>query len=675
MARLWMDGFEQSSSSISGKSSTPEAARGGFRRRGRGMRFVRTVLQIPEEQQLGAAVATLGDRWYFCPRRFPSSGATRVWSHLDSGFSGANVRAWLTSAGALSFRNSADVEFLSMPMTIGAWVRIDTLVARGGAPNVQIARDGVTLYNANPGGTLTGTSLGNRIGPPAGAGGDSEWDVDDWSGDDAAMPGAGRIRVLSPTGAGTYAAWTNSDWRAHRDISVANLGSPQQARGAAAGDRMSFVFDVSSVGVVKGYRIGVNSMSTGQTLDYFIRINGVDTTVWSGIATSTSAGLQQRISGIIATPLFSASDTVEIGVRVATGTNADIKGMFLIVEDDGLWPALALDEADPIVRIAVGSFAGSASLQEVTPFGPGVDPDLVLVWGHTSTLGRAAAWMVTHNEDGGRPVDFQNNATNIVGHFAMKAGVLLLPGGSNVNSSGQTYGYLAIRDRTFQMFYPSARPVLATEGADDITVPFPDQAGFDPDFLMTLIAQISGNGMIRDSAHVGDQSNNLTNGLVSDAIQTMAAGAFQVGTSLVGATSAGLQTMALKTAPAVANLFGMLSWVGTGTNPRSLPYPDGMSSPDLIIVVPHTANGAFVRSAYMRSRFMSNAQQLSGSTAASTITSIDAGTFTVDTDGNRSGVTYMGLFFKTGASGEFEFPLDPFGATVPLVWAEAFLET
>lgn len=675
MSRLWIDGFEQSTGATTGKSPTPEAARGGFRRRGRGMRFIRTVLQIPEDQQLGAAVATLCDRWYFCPRRFPSSGATRVWSHLDSGFSGAGVRAWLTSAGALSFRNSADTEFLSIPMTIGTWVRIDTSVARGGAPVVQILKDGVSLYNANPGGTLTGTSLGNRIGPPAGAGGDSEWDVDDWSGDNATVPGAGRIRVLRPTGPGTYATWSNSDWRLQRDMTVSTITAPGRALGAGIGDQMSFVFKVSDVGAVKCYRIGVNTMTTGQTMDYFIRINGTDTTVWSGITSSISGGLQQRISGIITTPLFSAGDTVEIGVRLASGSNVEIKGMFLIVEDDGLWPALALDESDPIVRIAVGSFNGSASPQEVVPFEAGIDPDMVIVWGHTSWSARNVGWLATYDEDGGRVVDLQNNATNVVGHFHMKAGALLLPGAGNVNAAGQVYGYLAIRDRTFQMFYPMARPVQTTEAADDITVPFPDQAGFTPNFLMSMIGQISGNGQIRDSAHVGDQSNNVSNGLVSDAFQTMAAGAYQVGTTLIGATSGPLHVLALRTAPAVANLFGIVSWVGDGTNPRSVNYPTGMASPDLIVVIPHTASGSFFHQPIVRSRFMANAQGMGGSSAPNTVTAINAATFTVDTDGNRSGVTYTALVFKTGASGEFEFPLDPFGATVPLVWAEAFLDT
>jgi hypothetical protein len=295
------------------------------------------------------------------------------------------------------------------------------------------------------------------------------------------------------------------------------------------------------------------------------------------------------------------------------------------------------------LQIKVGSYAGTGVAQDIT--GIGFRPDFVFIKATTFNApfrtkhmrGDATSWLASTNA----------HLTNYI--TALLADGFKLGTGTNVNSNGVTYYYVAMRGSDAQNYFRVGR--YYGDGADGRNFTS-GGLGFTPDLV---IAKQDGatQGVFRSSAHVGDLSSRFDpNSSAADQIQNLQANGFQLGADARVNTAAGEYFFA-----ALKTLSGV-SAVGTFTGDASASRAiTGLGfKPDCVIVKANGTTGARLLTSAMVTNTADSTYMNTTASDTTGILSLDSDGFTVGASDsvNKAATNIIWMAFKQG---NFNVPL------------------
>lgn len=638
------------------------------------------------------------ERFYIRIKRRPTTGPCRVWSNFTT-TGGQSLFLELKTDGTLEFRNVARILGTTSALTLGTWYRIEIRAtcntAAYAAPDpplednsvAELKIDGVSVINVTPtnnGVSLLGIAVRNcqvyrsYLGAE-GVLADAEYDLDDWVADSGGYPGAGQVTVLRATGPGTYSEMTG-DWRRAINLPGSVTASSDGIGSTTSQARQSFTVegfaDRGITGTINAIQIQAFVWTTGLVPNLGIRVNAADN--WGAVL---AGGFNVWTARFLASPGVTVGDTVEVGYRKGADANQHyFNHLSLLVDHDSPDPG---PETDSTIRVTTGSYTGNGTGQTVPV---AFEADFLLIR-RVGGSGVGAYWNRGMGDRGAYPSGLadgqaiQNAAGRI--SYVHAAGFEVGPN-LQTNTLGETYWFLAIRDRTERML--SSGGFFPANGIDNVDVALAS-ASFTPEVLLVVEQFLSSTGDVyfRGPAHVGDSSSTLTSAssaAVANAIQSVGAGTFQVGTILT--TSVAQRNYAgFKAGSFVQNrLFAVSSYVGTGIGvgvTRTIPLNlDGLT-PSFVLVIPHSAGP----NRYFRTDLNAgtDAQQwVNGAVQATyAIKSLGADSAEIGYLLDTLGVTFTVWAISNGQDvaviPEETFP-DPWsGETVPLLWAELALDT
>lgn len=475
-----------------------------------------------------------------------------------------------------------------------------------------------------------------------------EIDLAQLSCDDTNWVGATQFTQLALTGQGTYDEWVANANRDFRGM----LAFPDPHTGAftaggiygstLAGQRVSFTVESMAARGITGaltsmvIAVMCPTMVPG-TAQLILRRNGAETlqniTVTAGVA---------------ACCLFDAtgwlpSDVLEIGLKNSAGGLIRLTSITAVVEHT---TATDVSAGASAVCVLNGTYFGTGLYQTINLAAIDPDiatqrPDMVLIMPAAASGSPGAWWW-----DGMRSAhpSWADSLIRSDGIFAAPGKFYIACDDASVNQLGVKYAWVALFDPQRRVSQRGAVQLKA--GADNRNVAL-KSGTFTPEGILIAkgtVASSSVNNMYwRGPGMAGDQSSRLDDAtaVVADAIQSMAAGTFQVGTlcanNTIGFEYCGFRT----TAFVVTHLIAIGSYVGDGAGARAIPVTLDGGVPACTMVAPTNAVARHVR---MGGRCMT----FSGAVAATAITNEGANQFNVGITLNAVGVTYSYLVFAPG---------------------------
>lgn len=705
MARIFSIGFEVASNSLAdnypltGGSPTSGYCPGrtGF---GRAFAVSRPTgsMYVMGGSPASTTYVTQYERFYIRIRRLPTTGKCRVWSNFtDTG--GNSLKLDLKTDGTLELLNVAHSLGTTAALTLGQWYRLEIRAtcntATFAAPDpplednslAELKIDGTVAINAFPtnnGVSLLGLATRNCkvYRSYLGAEGllaDAEYDLDDWVADTAAYPGPGQVTLVRPNGAGSLQEWPG-DWRrlAPCPGSVTPITDGLTTTTASARESVTLESwaERNITGTIHAAQIHafIRSGATIPALGFSVNGGGFD---W---ANTLAGGNEVFTARYLASPGFTVANTVEIGYRKDGSATAHyLNHLSLLVDHDSPDPPAPSDDT---IRTTTGTYTGNGTGQTITL---AFEPDFLMI----RKIGASGIGLIWFRRMGDR------------GAYATGTDGMGVQGGSTrlalvrstgfdvchdleTNASGAVYWYLAIRDQTGRMlntggFFPAP-------SIDDQNISLGDVT-FTPEVLMVLEQFNSSTGDVyfRGPAHVGDLSSPIssaTGAPVANAIQSVGAGTFQVGTILT-VSPAQRTYAAFKSGAFVTNrLLAVSSYVGTGVgvgNFRDIPLNLGGRTPTFVLIVPHNAGG----NRYFKTDLNATEDAQNWRTGAvqptHAIKTLAADSATVGYLLDTLGVTFTVWAISNGADAatipEETFPDSWSGDTIALLWAELALDS
>ena len=217
---------------------------------------------------------------------------------------------------------------------------------------------------------------------------------------------------------------------------------------------------------------------------------------------------------------------------------------------------LSISYTVALAQIVTGSYTGNGTSQNITA--PGFQPDIVIIKraGSTGTAQhgqvRIAGMSTTMD------MSFTGSATDRI--TGILSNGFSVGSGASVNASGDTYHYVAIKNKSGEI----ATGSYTGNGVDNTNI---TGLSFQPDFVWVLIPGVA--SIWRTSTMTGDNSMPFTStGLVADCIQALNSNGFQIGTDArVNTNTSTYYYIACKN---VAGSFNVGSYTGNATDNRSI---------------------------------------------------------------------------------------------------------
>jgi hypothetical protein len=616
------------------------------------------------------------ERVFIRLRKFPTSGSPDpiVWALKGNVESGPALCLRINGSGTLSLYNQGNAtapgELLdSVGLSLDIWYCVEIHARFNNAvevpPNPPYENNALVAWRIN-GDTISThdraglnpqygidrrnqEALQSKLGDSTNVGKGLEVDYSDWIADGADWVGQSRrVTVLRPTGAGTHTGWTggNPDYRHQLDFPFIgagiNLGVSTQSASVSQTYAVESAESKGVEGAIYSARIAVYfSAVGGANVELILRRNGSESLYNIG-SPPHSAWSTWRIS----TAGWVPGDTLEVGVKNSpspAGSTA-IEACALLVEHDTAGSAEG--DQDRAVRVIQTTYTGNATQQSINL--AAIDPDvasltpcLVLVFPESGTSAGAWWW------DSKVYTSQCNNAGALSYALIVRPGIVHITGSNSAtNQNTITYRLIACFDP--QQRIASRGAVALASGSDDRDVQLRG-SGFVPEAVFIARESAPSNDATkiyyRGAGHTGDQSISLgvDTAAVSNAVQTVQTGGFEVGT-LINEAFQDFAFMAWRTTPfAGRRLVAITSYVGNGSNPRSVSLALDGGTPVFALVVP-TNNGK------RWTRYGTVTRQWNGTTTGSgnAITAFGADSMTVGSELNANGVTYSVFGLATG---------------------------